>query len=80
MALYITTHITSLRRMANTPQKNIEVLKFIEQDRGLVPMMSMPFIPKEKRWSTMYKEEWVPKDFVPESQCRRESTTGMFPF
>ena len=63
--------------MANTPQRNIQVLKFIEQDRGLVHLVSMPFIPKEKRWSSLYKVEFLPKDFVPEDQCQRESSTGL---
>jgi len=75
--VYVFAHVTGLRRMAKEPQKNREVLKYIEQDRGLVHLLSMPFIPREKRWSSMYKVEWVPKDFVPEAQCQKESSTGI---
>lgn len=55
----------------------MQVLKFIEQDRGFVHFISMPFIPREKRWSELYKVEHVPKDFVAEEQCQRDSKTGM---
>lgn len=63
--------------MAMDPHKN-EQIRFIEQDRGLVHALSMPFIPKERRWSSVNKEEWAHKDFVTESQAKRDSGAGMY--
>lgn len=55
----------------------METLKFIEQDRGLVSWLTMPFIPNEKRWSSLHKVEYLSKDFVPEEQCRKDSIIGV---
>jgi hypothetical protein len=56
----------------------MEILKFIEQDRGIVPWLTMPFIPKDKRWSSLRKVQYLSSDFVPEEQCRKEASTGIF--
>lgn len=56
----------------------MEILKFIEQDRGIVSWLTMPFIPENKRWSSLRKERYLSKDFLPEEQCRKEATTGNF--
>jgi len=55
----------------------MEALKFIEQDRGVVSWLTMPCIPKEKRWSSLHKTQYLSKDFVGEEQCRIEATTGI---
>jgi hypothetical protein len=54
------------------------ILKFIEENGGLVSWVTIPFIPKDKQWSSLEKGQYLPKDFIPEAQCRREATTGIF--
>ena len=71
-------HIKTTKTLAKNPAKNMEILKFIEQDRGIVSWLTMPFIPKDKRWSSLRKERYLAKDFVPEEQCRKEASTGIF--
>ena len=55
----------------------MEILKFIEQDQGIVSWLTIPFIPKDKRWSSLRKEQYLSKDFLPEEQCRKEAITGI---
>jgi hypothetical protein len=54
----------------------MNALKFIEQDRGLVSWVTMIFIPKEKRWSSLQKAQYLSKDFIPEEQCQKDANTG----
>ena len=70
-------HISTARTIARNPAKNMEILKFIEQDRGIVSWLTMPFIPKDKRWSSLQKERYLSKDFVPEEQCQKEASKGI---
>jgi len=64
------------RKVART---NPAPLRFIEQDRGLVHLVSMPFIPQELRLASQRSQmaEWVPKDFITEEQCGKEAKNGI---
>jgi hypothetical protein len=71
-------HVYNSRRLTNSSKEHMEALKFIEQeDRGVVSWLTMVCIPKEKRWSSLHKTQYLSKDFVGEEQCRIEAKTGI---
>jgi len=63
--------------MAQHPEKHKTILKFLEEDRGFVPWITMAFIPKEKRWSSIAEAERLSIKFVPEDESRKEVVNGM---
>jgi hypothetical protein len=78
MTAFLLNHIHNCRQFARNPQKSMVILKFIEQDKGFVPWVTMLFIPKEKRWSSLNKVERLSSDFVTEEQCQKEAGTGIY--
>jgi hypothetical protein len=77
MTAFLINHIHICRQFARHPQKNIAILRFLEEDRGFVAWATMLFIPKEKRWSALNQVEPLSKDFVTEEQCKKEAVTGI---
>ena len=73
----LVTHTLACQMYSLDP-KHINILKFIEQDRGLVNWLTMPFIPKERRWSSVTKVQCVPKDFISEEKCQYDANKGKF--
>jgi len=63
--------------MAREPAKYGEVLKFVEQDKGLVKWATLPLIPMEKRWSYTHRLKNLGPEFVAEEQCRKEASKGI---
>ena len=55
----------------------MNILRFLEEDRGVVSSFTMMFIPKEKRWSALNRTERLSADFVTEKKCQEEATTGI---
>jgi hypothetical protein len=53
-----------------------QILKFIEQDKGLVNWFTLPLIPVEARWSYTHKHEILSRDFIADEQCQKEASTG----
>lgn len=53
-------------------------LWFVEQDRSLVHYLTMPLIPKEKRWSSRIKEQEGSPHFVDDAHAARASKKGMY--
>ena len=70
------SHVYSCRTIAREPARYSEVLKFIEQDKGLVKWVTLPLIPMEKRWSYTHKLENPGNEFVAEEQCQKEASKG----
>jgi hypothetical protein len=66
--------------MLSRDPRRIAVLKFIEEDNGLVSWLTMPFIPMEKRWSfgrSARQQVPLSKEFITEEQCQYEAKKGM---
>jgi hypothetical protein len=56
----------------------MDILEYLERTPGFVSWLSMPFVPKDRRWSSLRpRVEYLSKDFVTEEQCRVEATTGI---
>lgn len=77
MFVLASTQVLRSRAFASESRRNMPMLKFIEKDDGVVHMLTMPFIPKEKRWSALQRQVNLPKDFVTEQDWQREATTGI---
>ena len=75
--LLASTQVLRSRAFASEPRLNMQMLKFIEKDNGVVHTLTMPFIPKDKRWSALHRQVNLPKDFVTEQDWQREATTGI---
>jgi len=78
-ALWWTGHIYGCRvSLVRERAKFEQILKFLEQDRGLVNWVTMPLIPVEIRWSYTHRHEMLSPDFIADEQCQKEASTAIF--